>query len=99
MAASVSASEVQKNFGYWHDQALKEPVQITKHGRETAYLVSAETFHELWASFRRAVRVQDLSDAEMAMIMASEIPREHSYDLEDIESPDKLPPSDPRPDR
>ena len=94
MAAKVSASEVQKNFGFWHDQALKEPVQITKHGRETAYLVSAETFHELWASFRRAVRVQDLSESELAMIMASEIPTEHAYDIEDVNSDSVSPTTD-----
>jgi antitoxin StbD len=92
MAKKVSASEVQKNFGFWHDQALKEPIQITKHGRESAYLVSAETFHELWASFRRAVRVQDLTESEMAMIMASEIPAEHAYDLEDV-NPDLISPT------
>jgi prevent-host-death family protein len=84
MTARVSASDLQKNFGFWHDQALKEPVQITKHGRESAYLVSAETFNELWASFRRAVRVEELNDSEMAMIAAAQIPAEHAYDVEDI---------------
>jgi prevent-host-death family protein len=84
MTARVSASDLQKNFGFWHDQALKEPVQITKHGRESAYLVSAETFNELWASFRRAVRVEELTDSEMAMIAAAQIPPEQAYDVEDI---------------
>ena len=41
MSASVNASDVQKNFGVWHDKALQEPVQITKYGRETVYLISA----------------------------------------------------------
>ena len=83
MKTTVSASEVQKNFGLWHDRAMKEPVRITKHGRESAFLISAEAFHELWASFRKATRVEDLSEAEMAMIMASEIAPEHGYELED----------------
>jgi PHD/YefM family antitoxin component YafN of YafNO toxin-antitoxin module len=39
----VNASDVQKNFGVWHDKALQEPVQITKYGRETVYLISADT--------------------------------------------------------
>jgi hypothetical protein len=87
----ASASAVQKNFGYWHDKALKEPVQVTKHGRETAYLISADTFNELWASFRRAVRVEELSDAEMAMIMASDIAPEHRYEIENTPRRGKKP--------
>lgn len=39
---------------------MAEPVQITKYGRESAYLISAETFHELWAGFRRRMEVRDL---------------------------------------
>jgi antitoxin StbD len=54
MGSTVTASDIQKNFGLWHDRALKEPVQITKYGRETVYLISAETFHQLCASYRRA---------------------------------------------
>jgi prevent-host-death family protein len=89
MTAKTTASEVQKNFGLWHDRAMKEPVQITKHGRETAYLVSAETFNELWACYRRTVKVEDLSEGEMSMIMAAEIAPEHAYEVEDLRAGDK----------
>lgn len=78
---SVTASEMQKNFGRWHDEAIREPVQITKHGRETAYLVSAETFNRLWASYRRAVKVTELSDEEIALILAAEVPAEHAHEV------------------
>lgn len=84
MPERVAATDLQKNFGYWHDKAMSEPVQITKHGRETAYLVSADTFHELWASYRRSVSVRDLSEAELALIQAAEIPDEHAYEAEDL---------------
>jgi antitoxin StbD len=88
MITSVPASEVQKNFGAYHDKALKEPVQITKYGRETAYLVSAETFKEMWASYRKVLRVGDLSDAEMGLIMQAKVPAEHDYDYKDDPEPD-----------
>jgi len=87
MALRATASDIQKNFGLWHDRAQKEPVQITKHGRETAYLVSAETFAELWSSYRRAVRVGELSEAEMALIADAEIDPEHRYELEESGEP------------
>jgi prevent-host-death family protein len=80
--ASVTASEMQKNFGRWHDEAIKEPVQITKHGRETAYLVSAETFKRLWASYRRAVEVAELSEDEMALIAAAKVPESEAYEMD-----------------
>jgi len=94
MAVSVSASEVQKNFGAYHDKALKGPVQITKYGRETAYLISAETFNEMWASYRKSIPVGELNDAEMDMIMQAKVPPEHDYEYEDDPEPNEtLPPA------
>lgn len=88
MTATVTASEAQKNFGLWHDRSQKEPVRITKHGRETAYLVSAETFHELWSSYRKPLGVTDLTDAEMSLIEAADVPQEHAYEISDLTDPD-----------
>jgi hypothetical protein len=83
MSTSVSAADVQKNFGLWHDRALKEPVKITKHGQETVYLISAETFHQLWASYRRAGSTLELSDADIALMDETQIPAEHDYDYDE----------------
>src|SRR5260370_42163625 len=79
MSTKVAASDVQKNFGIWHDKALKEPVQITKYGRETVYLVSAENLHELRASYRQAGTRRELSDREMARSDQSQVPTEYDY--------------------
>jgi hypothetical protein len=84
MPTTVAASDVQKNFGQWHDRALREPVQVTKYGRETVYLVSAETFRAMWSCYRRAVRVEDLTEAEMALIEAAEIAPDDAYSLADL---------------
>ena len=84
MAVTAPASEVQKNFGSYHDQALTgEPVRVTKYGRETVYIVSAKTFHELKQAQRQALAASDLSTAELALIAAAEIPAEHRYSLSD----------------
>jgi hypothetical protein len=87
MGNSVSASDVQKNFGLWHDKALKEPVQVTKYGRETVYLVSAETFHELWSSYRRAGSTLELADADVTLMDEAKIPAEHDYEYQDDPEP------------
>jgi len=38
MSITASASDVQKNFGAFHDRALVEPVRVTRYGRETVYM-------------------------------------------------------------
>lgn len=81
MAKTASASEVQKNFGAFHDRALAEPVRVTKYGRETVYIVSAETYHALKQAQREAVASADLSEAEMALIAGAEIPAAHRWRL------------------
>jgi PHD/YefM family antitoxin component YafN of YafNO toxin-antitoxin module len=62
---------------------MSEPVRVTKYGRETVYIVSAQTFHALKQRQRDAVLAADLSDQEVALIAAAEIPGEHRYSLSD----------------
>ena len=82
MPKTVSASEVQKNFGAYHDRALTEPIRVTKYGRETVYIVSAETFHVLKQAQRDAIRSADLTDAEARLIAEAEIPPEHRHSID-----------------
>ena len=85
MPVTASASDVQKNFGAYHDQALTEPVRVTKHGRETVYIVSARTFHPLRQAMRRSLSAAELTNTEMVLIRAAEIPPEHRCGLKDLE--------------
>lgn len=79
MSTTVTSSDVQKNFGAYHDHALTEPVKVTKYGRETVYIVSAQTFHALKQAQREAIAATDLNDHEIALIEAAEIPEKHRY--------------------
>ena len=83
MSDTASASEVQKNFGAYHDRALSEPVRVTKYGRETVYIVSAKTYHQLKQAQREAIASANLTDAELALIEAAEIPAEHRTSIDD----------------
>lgn len=85
MSITAPASDVQKNFGAFHDKALAEPIRVTKYGRETVYIVSAETFHRLKQSERQAIAAVELSDREIAQIEAAEVPAEHRYSLNDLD--------------
>jgi antitoxin (DNA-binding transcriptional repressor) of toxin-antitoxin stability system len=82
--ASVAASEIQKNFGEWHDRAFQEPVEITKYGRTSAFLVSATLFKAMWASYQRTLPVDALTEDEIGMIAKSQVEGEQAYTLDDI---------------
>jgi PHD/YefM family antitoxin component YafN of YafNO toxin-antitoxin module len=62
---------------------MSEPVRVTKYGRETVYIVSAQTFHALKQGRRDAILAAELSDEEADLIAAAEIPPEHRYSLKD----------------
>jgi prevent-host-death family protein len=81
---SVPASEFQKNFGEWHDKIHQAPVEITRYGRPTAYLVSAEMFHQMWERFRVSLPVGALSESDVAKIMQSSVETDAPYNLDDI---------------
>jgi antitoxin StbD len=71
---------VAKNFGEWHEKAMREPVMITKHGRESAVLISAETFHKLLDGYREVVPTTDLDTALATAIVNSDIPEEYRWE-------------------
>ncbi|MDR3376616.1 MAG: type II toxin-antitoxin system Phd/YefM family antitoxin [Ancalomicrobiaceae bacterium] len=82
MSTVVTATDVQQHFRRYHDLALAEPVRVTKYGRETVYIVSAKTYHDLKQAQREAIASADLSEAELALIEAAEIPEERRYHLD-----------------
>jgi PHD/YefM family antitoxin component YafN of YafNO toxin-antitoxin module len=47
MRMAVSATEFAKNFGRYKEEAQREPVAITSHGRISGYFVSEREFKEL----------------------------------------------------
>lgn len=51
------------------------------------FVVSAETFHELWSSYRRAGSTLELTVAEMALMDEAKIPAEHDYEYQDDPEP------------
>jgi prevent-host-death family protein len=76
----ISSAEFQKkNFGSLADKALTEPVTITRNGRDRLVLLSVEEYDRLKRRDRRVVRLEDFTDAEMALIAAAQVSAEHSH--------------------
>ncbi|MEQ1492333.1 MAG: hypothetical protein ABL932_17455, partial [Terricaulis sp.] len=41
---SVSSAEFIRNIGYWQNEALRQPISITHHGRERLILAAPDAF-------------------------------------------------------
>lgn len=75
----VSSAEFIKNYGTLADKALQEPVTITRNGRDRLVLISSEEYERMRASYRRARRVEELTDEEIELISKSEVPEQYAH--------------------
>jgi prevent-host-death family protein len=81
----VSSTELQQNVGRYQDVAIREPVTITKNGRDHTVLVSADFFEAL-VKGRVARRVEDLDEATIKAIEAAEVPDKYAYLDDELKS-------------
>lgn len=44
---AISATEFARHFGRYKEEAQREPIAITSHGRTSGYFVSAQEYAEL----------------------------------------------------
>jgi len=42
---AVSSADFIRNIGHWQNEAMRQPISITHHGRERLVLAAAEAFH------------------------------------------------------
>ena len=74
----VTTAEFIKHYGTLADQALVEPVTITKNGRDRLVVVSAAEYARLARRDRRAIHPEELTEAQAALIAKAEVPTEHA---------------------
>ena len=75
----VTTADFIKRYGTLADRALSEPVTITKNGRDRLVLLSADEYSRLKRRDRRAIAAEELTDAELELIAAAEVPAEHAH--------------------
>ena len=78
MSGRVSASEFQKAFGAISDRALRQPVTITKQGRDHLVVLSAEEYARLKRRDRRAGLAADLPEEWADAVRTAEVPSEYA---------------------
>lgn len=50
MTKSISTTEFMSNFGKYHDEARHHPITLTKHGRPSVVVVSADLYERMTAN-------------------------------------------------
>jgi prevent-host-death family protein len=70
----VSAAEFQRYFGRYQDEALTQPVVITRNGRERLVMISVDEYRRLRRSDRQVLRAGELSDADLAALEETRAP-------------------------
>ncbi len=75
----VSTAEFIRRFGILSDQALAEPVTITKNGRDRLVVLSAAEYERLKRRDRRVVLAEELTEEELELISRAEVPAEYGY--------------------
>jgi PHD/YefM family antitoxin component YafN of YafNO toxin-antitoxin module len=72
----ISSAEFLKRYGAVTEQALREPVSITSHGRDRLVLLSADEYQRLRQQDRRALYPWELSPEDLRALEASDAPEE-----------------------
>ena len=76
---TVSAAEFQRNFGRYQDEALKQPLSITRNGRERLVVLAVEEYQRLKRRDRVVRRTEDLSEAELLALTEGGMDPRHDY--------------------
>jgi prevent-host-death family protein len=76
---TVTAAEFQRHFGRYQDEALVQPVAITRNGRERLVVLSTEEYRRLRRRSREVLRAGDLTDAELDAIAKTEMDPRHQH--------------------
>jgi prevent-host-death family protein len=73
MVSKVPAAAVSKNFGSYQDDALREPVIITRNGRPRTVLMAYEDFVRLSKLERSVELTSEISAEDLAAVESAEM--------------------------
>lgn len=71
---TTTSKEFQRQFGRYQDEALKQPIAITKNGRERLVVMSAEEYHRLRKRARTVLKASEISQKDYDLLGSIEIP-------------------------
>jgi prevent-host-death family protein len=72
MSSRVSITDISKNFGAYHDAAMREPVVVTQDGQPRTVLIAYGDYVRLSMHDRRPQSPTRLSEAEITAVEQSQ---------------------------
>jgi prevent-host-death family protein len=75
----ATAQEFQRKFGQYQDQAQREPVEITRHGRRQLVLMSADHYDWLMAATKRSHLTVDAPDVVVEAVRRAKMDKRHNH--------------------
>ena len=79
----VSDEDFQRHIGRYQDIALRQPVAVTRDGRETIVLISTEEYERLKRRDRDVLSLEDFSEADIESLERSRpAPESRAFDHE-----------------
>jgi prevent-host-death family protein len=72
----VSAAEFQRNIGRYQDLALRQPVAVTRNGRESCVLLSTDEYRRLKRRDREVLGIGDFTEADAEAVRNAQAPAE-----------------------
>lgn len=71
----ITAAELQKNFGRYRELAIREPVAVTHHGRESLVVLSTDEYRRLKALDNRvSLFAWELPDDLLEALESADVP-------------------------
>lgn len=67
----ISSTEFQKNAGHYSDLALRQPVTVTRNGRDRTVVIAADEYHRLKRRDREVLTLDDITEADLDLIRAA----------------------------
>jgi prevent-host-death family protein len=73
MTKSISTTEFMRDFGKYHDEARQHPLTLTKHGRPSVVVISADLYERMTTNLdpRRSYRADEMPDELADMVLAA----------------------------
>jgi prevent-host-death family protein len=71
---TVTVSEFRRHLDRYRAEARREPVLVTENGEPESVLLSAEEYQRLRRREREVLRLQDLTEEDLAAIEATRMP-------------------------
>jgi prevent-host-death family protein len=75
----VTSSEFQQAFGSLSDRARREPVVITKHGRDSLVVMPVEEWERLKRRDRRVGLASELPEEWLEAVLNAQVPDEFAH--------------------